>query len=505
MAVWYLDNDDEITDAVARLRAADDEQVVFVVPPGSRIATGRINFKLLAREAESRELRMAIASPDEQVRALATSAGVLTAVTPDQATAALERGDQAPEPTTADEPAPATPASTSETDASAGGFFSWRSQRLRVTTIVALAVFIIAGYVLSQALPTAEITLTPRVVMFGPIEAAVTATTDVTEPDLEAATIPATILSIPLTAEITHPSSGTEETVTGATGSVVFSSPSQAFDQTIEAGTRVRTPGGTEFRTTETVTLPRSEDGALAQVAAPVEALEGGEVGNVDPGAISLVPTLESQGVSVDNPEATSGGRSESSPLVEPGDYDDAVANLKGLLDGELNAYLADPANGPDGLTVFPETATRGQVSLDPPADTIVGSALADFTLTGSAEARVLTVDESAIRPITLAHLAAAVPAGLQLVDDGAAASHGEGIATGESILFEGKASGWITPVIDIEALRSELAGLPVSDARAILEGLGAATVNVWPEFMGDLPNDRQRITLDVREASTTE
>ena len=56
MTIWYLDNDDEITDAVARLRGTDAEQVVFVVPPGSRIATGRINFKLLAREAAARDL-----------------------------------------------------------------------------------------------------------------------------------------------------------------------------------------------------------------------------------------------------------------------------------------------------------------------------------------------------------------------------------------------------------------------------------------------------------------
>ena len=77
MAVWYLDNDDEITDAVARLRNATDEQVVFVVPTGSRIATGRINFKLLGREAAARGLRLAIASPDAQVRAMAASAGVL--------------------------------------------------------------------------------------------------------------------------------------------------------------------------------------------------------------------------------------------------------------------------------------------------------------------------------------------------------------------------------------------------------------------------------------------
>ena len=77
MSVWYLDDEAEITDAVARLRAAEDRLVVLVVPPGSRIATGRINFRLLAREASARDLRLAIASPDEQVRSLAGAAGVL--------------------------------------------------------------------------------------------------------------------------------------------------------------------------------------------------------------------------------------------------------------------------------------------------------------------------------------------------------------------------------------------------------------------------------------------
>ena len=76
MSVWYLDLDDEITDAVARLRAAKDDKVVLVLPPGSRIGTGRINFRLLAREAETRGLTVAIVSSDAQVRALASTAGL---------------------------------------------------------------------------------------------------------------------------------------------------------------------------------------------------------------------------------------------------------------------------------------------------------------------------------------------------------------------------------------------------------------------------------------------
>ena len=62
-----------------------------------------------------------------------------------------------------------------------------------------------------------------------------------------------------------------------------------------------------------------------------------------------------------------------------------------------------------------------------------------------------------------------------------------------------------VTPIIDPGALLDRIAGLPVSEAQAILDALGTATVNVWPGFLGDLPNDRQRITLDVLEASAME
>ena len=92
MSVWYLELDDEITDAVARLRAAKDDRVVLVVPPGSRIGTGRINFRLLAREAETRGLTLALVSSDAQVRALAASAGLDVYATVSESEAAPATG-----------------------------------------------------------------------------------------------------------------------------------------------------------------------------------------------------------------------------------------------------------------------------------------------------------------------------------------------------------------------------------------------------------------------------
>ncbi len=502
MTTWYLDNDDEITDAVARLRGADAEEVVFVVPPGSRIATGRINFKLLAREAAARDMRMAVASPDEPVRARATSAGVLAATTPDEAQAALRRGDAPPEPAASpdEEPRAATP-TTPSPDRSA---LSWRSQRLRVVTVIALALAVVGGFVITEVAPTARVTLVPHVVTVGPLELPVVASLETTTVDAQGGAIPARAVAIPLQARDTYSATGSDTVETRAGGEVVFSALEQEFDQEIAAGTRVVTPAGTAFRTTESVTLPRSEDGTAA-VSAPVEAVEPGDAGNVPAEAISVVPSLESQGITVSNPAPTSGGRFQQTPLVTAADYDEAAVDLRNRLTGELAAYLRDPVDSPEGYTVYPGTAVLGPVTLEPAADELVGQSVSEFVLTGSADARVVAVDEDVVDEVARARLLAAVPAGLAILLESVQVGHSDGSADGTDVAFTGTASGQARTVVDTDALLERIAGLPISEAQAILEGLGAATVNVWPGFIGDLPNDRQRITLEVDETSATE
>lgn len=74
--VIYLDSDDEITSAAARIRAVPGRRVAVVLPYGSRVATSRINFRLLARDALTHEKRLAIVAGDAATRALAASAGL---------------------------------------------------------------------------------------------------------------------------------------------------------------------------------------------------------------------------------------------------------------------------------------------------------------------------------------------------------------------------------------------------------------------------------------------
>lgn len=76
MGIHYLDIEDEITTAVGRLRQDEGARVALVLPPGSRIATSRINFRLLAREAREHARLLAIVTPEASVRAVAVSAGL---------------------------------------------------------------------------------------------------------------------------------------------------------------------------------------------------------------------------------------------------------------------------------------------------------------------------------------------------------------------------------------------------------------------------------------------
>ncbi len=75
-SIIYLDVDDEITTAAARIRTATDTKVALVLPPGSRLATSRINFRLLSREGLERNRVLSIVAADPAARAIAASAGL---------------------------------------------------------------------------------------------------------------------------------------------------------------------------------------------------------------------------------------------------------------------------------------------------------------------------------------------------------------------------------------------------------------------------------------------
>ena len=319
MATFYLDIDDEITSAAARIRGTADLVVVLVLPAGSRIATSRINFRLLAREAQQRSRRLSIVAPDAAARALAATAGLpvfastmeYEASLPDRpdggeaaaeeptllatrvpaapaagasSAAPLDAGTPAPgargagvqRPVTPDAPVsdsgkgfapsamytgPARPGPTTGLGAERGQGLPPRPRhRRRNAVIIGLLLVAFLGVAGGAAayllLPTASIVLTVRSAPVPPVTFVVTADPDVTAPDPAAAVVPATRLELPLTASGTYKASGKRVDEAPAVGTVRWTNCDPTRSYSIPRGTLVRTVGGVAFGIDETVFLP---------------------------------------------------------------------------------------------------------------------------------------------------------------------------------------------------------------------------------------------------------
>jgi len=111
--IIYLEVDDEITSAAARIRASDAARIAVVLPYGSRVATSRINFRLLSRDALTHDKRLSIVTGDPATRALAASAGlaVFASVAEYESATAGAEDEDGPRPATA---VPVVAASTFE-------------------------------------------------------------------------------------------------------------------------------------------------------------------------------------------------------------------------------------------------------------------------------------------------------------------------------------------------------------------------------------------------------
>ena len=314
----YLDIDDEITSAAARIRGSAATKVALVVPNGSRISTSRMNFRLLSREALVNNRRLSIIASDPATRALAASAGlpVYQTVSEFESAAEASRATTEAEEAGAGEEASAEPEHTFVTpparprasrsrakplpppvsdDTEAVGFAPAavvaaapapagfappsaaadaararipviRSRRLPpisapvivigAAAILSLVVIAVVAFVY---LPSAKITITPKQEAIEPISLVVRADPDATAPDAASGVVPAVRVEIPIQVSDTFTTTGTRVEKAAATGSVTFQNFNFLASNTIPKGSIVSTEGGIKFRTVRQFTLAKAQ------------------------------------------------------------------------------------------------------------------------------------------------------------------------------------------------------------------------------------------------------
>jgi hypothetical protein len=532
----YLDVDDEITSAAARIRATDAEQVTLVVPYGSRLATSRINFRLLAREAGERGKRLEIVGGDASARALAAAAGL-----PVHASVAAHEAARSgavaagPSANGHDGPDAAAPGAGAAAGAVAATQLSLpelagedetatrvigsprRSSprvplvgparppvrpRVAIATAVGTVVgLLVLGLLAVQLLPAATIVLHPRAQAVGPVSLTILARADVLQPDGTNLVIPARRFTFPLEASDTFPATGTKPVDTKATGNVTFTNYDTSSANRIPAGSIVSTRDGIDFATLDDVTVPAAPIFFSSRASVGVQAVKAGPTGNVQAGAITVVPRTENKHLlDVSNDDPTGGGAHEDRTVVSASDVTRAQAALQDALRGQLETQVDGAAGVPTGIRLFAGTAAVGTATPSVDTSTLVGTEATQFELGMTAEGSVLGVDSSPIQGIAEDRIRAKVESGWELASGSTAVQVGDPTVLGDAVSFPVVVRATEVRNVDEASLRGQVRGLALAQARSRLEPYGNVSISVWPDWVTTIPTNDDRIDFSIGE-----
>ena len=523
----YLETDDEVTSVARRLRDAGGERIVLVAPGRSRAMSSVVALQLLARIAEEADRRVSVVG-DALTRSLAVEAGLEAYSSVEDARNAVPapaeaqaprasihvvRGGAAdgtetvalaalPTPVRIDADTETRPVPVVRPPASLrrAPVAHDRASRRAIPLVVLLgglaALLIGAGVLGAAVLPAATVTIVPASAPLGPV----TYEIRIEDPDQVRGTVEATA---PVTATGTYPIQ------VAATGTVVLYN--WTFSPvTVPAGTFVAA-GEQAFATQADVVVPRGRltgQGTIGagDIAVAVAAAVAGPAANVAPGAISVVVD---QGVDqqlrgfpenperrVDNPEATVGGIDDTGPEITQADVDQARATLLQALDVAVadalvatrDALFADPAEPPepviDGLDGL--IGTRDQASGE---------------ISGTLAYDRLAVDRDEVVSLATERLltdTAVLPPGHELLPSATEVSIGAAQREGDALIVTVTVTGASTPVIDRNQVLERVRGLSADEARSALADLGDPTIDLWPGWVGSVPDLEWRIEVRI-------
>jgi hypothetical protein len=372
---------------------------------------------------------------------------------------------------------------------------SWRT--LKGSTLLAIAAAVaLVGAAAAAVIPAATIHLTPRTQAGGPFDYRLTA----------AAYRDAGQLAITVTGTAT----GKHVDSTPAKGMVRFSN-YNAVTVAVPKGTHV-SAGDEVFTTDADLAVPAGVftkrgivpgTGSVAVTAAP-DSL--GPNGNVAAGLIDHVddPNTAAElggpfGIRNDlvvNPQALSGGTSTTSPEVTQKDVDAAADDLRAEAARRLAGQIAAHA---DRVYVQPAKLEEATITIP---DGLVGSRGDEsFELSGTLayeRAYALATELQKAADAAMRADAKAVPAGRTLIDGSVTVTPTGAISADGQVVAQCRVTGQTAATIDVQALKSEIAGLTAEEAYDRLASLGTPRIDFWPGWVTAVPRLGFRVGIVI-------
>lgn len=480
-SIVELEPQDDLASIQHRFDRLIRGRVLLILPWDMRFLSRELDFDLLRREVEQRQLEIAIVSRDFERRLLARGCGFAAFSSAEKAQETevwrgrpAERVEPPPHPWWAEEinlrPRPVR---------SRAPWLSWAKLGARLAIFV-LAILVIAGSAYA-IVPSSTVTLIPDGTEF------VTIVPVSVDPDIEAIDhanrlIPARRIGVEVEGHVTVETTGVINAISGrATGMVLFTN-LLAQNYVVPAGTVVRTSSTSypfRFRTTADVLVP-----AAGQATVPIEALDA-SVGNVGAFQINQIEGVAASAVRVINPESTRGAELKEVRAVTQADYDRAWSRLR--------EQLLDQAWVEMGDLLEPSEILLRQsllvVGIPKEAYTHFITEQSDTVgLNMRLQVRGLAVDVYNARTVAYAVLSRRLPPGYELVDArfelGEVAEEDIGIGW---FTFFVTARGYAAAALDTDAAANLVRGQRLAEANERLHAefplAQDPQVALWPEW----------------------
>jgi hypothetical protein len=496
--VLRLKEQDDLASIRYRLSWLDAGRVVLVLPWDIDALSDRLSFDLLRREAERRQLEIAIVSADPERLGLARSGAIPTFSTVDEAreTSAWHRAKRKPILP------PPQHWWNDPVDLRPPPNRCWPRWVLWLKLLSRIAVFLVAIAVLSASayliVPQAHVTLNPAGREFETI-VMVSADPELEGVDQVNQVIPARRVGIEVEGFAEVPTTGLRDIAMGtAKGEVMFTN-LLTQDYVVPAGTVVRTSSSSypvRFRTTAEVLVP-----AGGQANVPVEALGSG-IGNVGAFQINQVEGVPASAVRVINPSATTGAEAKESRIVAQADYDRARDELIGQLLEQAHADL-----GNLDLLQDTEFVPRQSLRIEAVPKEAYSRFIGEQADVVGLEMRLLVsglaVDVHNAEIVAYMQLARRLPPDFMLVDAsfdvGEVAE--EDIGQGQLALFV-TARGYAAAQLNPDKAMELVLGYEINEARQrLMSELPLAEpprITVWPERLNRVPLLPLRVAIDI-------
>ena len=506
----------EATDTVVTIREGLSHlrrrRVLLIWPPDNPPLQRKLDLVLIQREAYRRAIQLALVSTDRHI--IAQAAELNISCFPSVAASESERWKRGRQkrflPRYHKPSADLQPEDLAQIAArieNRGQHSPWRGaiertlvMLLLVTVIGAAFYIILPGAVVEVSLAQEDLIAVVDII----------ADRKATTVNLERGLIPAQTLLQTVETSATIPASGAFWLDSlSAAGVVTFTNLGESR-VTIPAKTILGTSAGEPilFETAAEVHVPA---GIGRSVDATVEARAGyrGSIGNVSAGMINTVLGALADDVSVINLARLAGGGARSVKAVAAEDQtrllESARIQLQSLaFENMRSALSASQVIIIESIRIEEERKEWTNFSAD------IGTMTSELSLTMRAVVSAVAIDERYGSQVSLAKLRANLPPGKSLMADSIAYSRGP-FALGRldgQVRFTASASASAVADLDLEALRAELAGLRVNDAKAWLSArpeLSPAeppALRLYPNGLEQMPLLPIRIELRLREQS---